>query len=280
MKIFIYILSIVTSMLFASPSVKIESIAKYRINNLNQYNLNNNKINDNLVYVADYMYHLGSKYKPYLLDRESNEYLYLSTSDTDCFIFIEEVLAISLAIKNNQLTQANVLKFIQLLRYGNNVSVSYCNRNHYFKQWLINNQRNGLIQDEGYLLTKQLYPYSVGIISQYIIPNNIIKNKSQYLQCIYQKELAINKGSIGFIPVSQIETNLQYFKNGDIVGIVRDIPKTDKISHLGIIYKDNKNIGMYHASSKYKKVVKEASLLKYLGKYNDLKGIVLVRVLN
>jgi hypothetical protein len=276
---FLYFLFIIYSWnIFAINYVKVESTASYRIKELQSKHISSvNKIGDNIVYIADYFYSKGSNYKSHLLDRESYEYLYLSMADTDCFIFAEEVLATALALRNSDLSQFGILKFIQLLRYGNNHQVEYCNRNHYFKQWIISNKK--LISDVGFNLTKEYYPYKAELLSKYVLPKEIIKNKKQYINCISQQENNINKESIGFVPINKLQYFMNDIKNGDVIGIVRNLKNADNITHIAIAYRNGDNVGIYHASSNLKKVVKESSLMNYLKKYKDIEGIVIVRLI-
>lgn len=219
---------------------------------------------------------LNKPYKGFLLDQTTPEYLYVSLDDTDCMLFIEEVLAVSRLIKQNALTLDGLTKEIKLLRYHGDVV--YCSRNHYFKDWVSVNISKGTVSDEGYMLTKELYPYKANILSKLImqIPRLALHKNNE--ECIKAREHYINsQEKLGFITLKQLPKYLTKIHTGDIIGIVRDPLKADGVHHLGIAYVDDGVVKMIDASSIKKSVVIEPSLMGYLAKFPDSRGIILIR---
>ena len=107
-----------------------------------------------------------------LVNNNHQEYLYISLTKTDCMLFIEEVVAISILIKHQQLSLDNFISYIKLLRYHNSNTtnnthnnIEYCNRNHYFKDWALMNIQQNLFTDIAYSLTQASYPYHAEIMS-------------------------------------------------------------------------------------------------------------------
>ncbi|MBY0379443.1 MAG: DUF1460 domain-containing protein, partial [Burkholderiales bacterium] len=222
---------------------------------------------------------LNSPYSFYLLDQKTPEYLYISLSKTDCMLFVEEVIVLSRLIKTQQLNLGNYIAGIKQIRYHGNVS--YCNRNHYVKDWLVMNESQNILQDIGISLSNQNLPNKASILSEVIAKN---KNNIHHsnLQCIQEREQIVNQETIGFIPIAKLANYLQYIKSGDIIGIVAKNPtKSDAIRHLGIAYIKDGRIGYLNASSKKNnvKVVIYNNLMDYLHANNDA-GIVLVRIKN
>jgi hypothetical protein len=216
---------------------------------------------------------LGKPYSIALLDRKTPEYLYISLANTDCMLFIEEVVALSELIKNNDLNMHNFTREIYKLRYHG--SLAYCNRNHYFKDWAISNQT--LFIDEAKILTGITYPYKAHVIS-----DNLAKSESNPhfvdLACIKARENLINQEDLGFIPLAILPKYLSRIQSGDIVGIVRESKgRPDDIYHLGIAYVNDGHIGMVNASSIAKKVIITDDLIVYLKQFNNSKGIILLR---
>ena len=216
--------------------------------------------------------------KPYvgaLLEQSIPEYLYISLNATDCMLFVEMVLASSELIKANKLNKSNLINSIKLLRYHGDVS--YCSRNHYFKDWALVNIQKGYLTDVAYSLTNTKLPYAADVISMRLKnkPNDIHHND---LACIKDREVLVNKQSIGIIPLKKLPSLLGSIKSGDIIGIVRT-PNgvADSISHLGIASVSDGVVSMIHASSKFKKVVIADSITHYLGQYKDTYGILLLR---
>lgn len=216
---------------------------------------------------------VGSQYVPALLDRESYEYLYIGLNQTDCMLFIEEVLAVSNMLKNKNVGIDALSKYIYQFRYHGNLS--YCNRNHYFKDWSLVNENKGFVIDEAAKLTGIYLPYKANVLSSRLVKINKHTND---ISCIQARESFIDQQKLGFIPLSELPKYLSDIHNGDIIGIIRT-PNghADSVHHLGIAYVHDKQVSMIDASSDSKKVVIEPTLTGYLAKWKNSEGIVLLR---
>jgi hypothetical protein len=186
------------------------------LNNLNKKaredRISGNKIGDIVVWTALQL--LNKQYAYSLLDKKTPEYLLITLDQTDCMLFVEEVLATSELIKSETLNSKNLAAITNVLRYhGKN---SYCSRNNYFKDWALSNIKKDFVTDVAYNLTKINYPYNADVLSTVIknSPNNIHKDS---LQCIIDREYYINQKPLGFIPMALLNKNLKFIKNGDII---------------------------------------------------------------
>ena len=239
---------------------------------------------------------LNQPYVNGLLDLHQPEYVYISLTNTDCMLFIEEVLVASMLIKANKLTLPNFITYIKRVRYhGNEEKPTYCTRNHYFKDWALDNIQKKMVVDIALPLTKIVYPYKAEIIS-----NNLKRSphSPHYvdLKCIVERERYINtnytSGSdgythkLGFIPLKLLPKYLNKIQDGDIIGIVRaslgstKVMNSDAIHHLGIaLVGDNGEVGMINASSlsTKRKVIITTNLMSYLARFSDSQGIILLR---
>lgn len=233
----------------------------------------NKPLNDIVIWVSLQL--LSQPYDVALLDRKTPEYLYISLSKTDCMLFIEEVLASSKLIKEHKLNLKNFTDEIFKLRYHG--ELSYCNRNHYFKDWAFVNIQKGVISDEALLLTGESFNYPVSSMSHYLSTHNDLH--SHNLSCIKTREAFINKNeNIGFISLKDLNKYLSKIHSGDIVGIVRTGKgRADSIHHLGIAYVHGGVVSLINASSIENKVIISPTLSGYLAKFKDSQGIVLFR---
>lgn len=257
-----------------TPQLMFQLQEKSKLLNIAKYSFG-----DIIIWVALQL--IGQPYVGDLLERKSSEYLYISLTDTDCMLFIEEVLVVSNLIRTNKLTIQNLIKGIKLVRYHNLYHIAYCERNHYFKDWALSNIKNNLIFDVAYPLTKIQFPYKSDIISKKI-KNNSISGHKDDLQCIFDREKYINNHSqkLGFIPLNLLPNYLNKIKNGDIIGIVKYPTTGDAIQHLGIAYVQKNNaVGLIHASSaeQNRKVVVTNNLMTYLRQFKNSQGIILLR---
>ncbi len=220
---------------------------------------------------------LGQPYAKSLLDKKTPEYLYISLADTDCMLFVEEAVAVGSLIKQNELNMNGLTNYIKELRYHK--EVSYCERNHYFKDWALDNKSKDIVTDEAYVLTGVTFPFTAHVMSDRLTRNSSDIH-AEDLACITQREQHINQHKLGYIPLKDLKKNLHSIQAGDIIGIVRS-PNShaDAVHHLGIAYvKPGQPVGMIHASSEAGKVVLAESLQAYLAKFKDSQGIILLRV--
>jgi hypothetical protein len=221
---------------------------------------------------------LNSPYVGGLLDKTTPEYLYISLSDTDCMLFVEQVAVLSRLIKANKLTFDNYVDGIKQIRYHG--ELSYCNRNHYFKDWVVMNQDKGYVKDIALTLSGNQLPYKASILSQ-VISNNPSNIHYNDLSCIKEREHLVNKQTIGFIATKDIPKYQDKIKSGDIIGVVtNNLTHADSIQHLGIAYINDGKLSYINASSKKAnmKVVVYDSIIDYIKEHNFV-GIIVVRVL-
>lgn len=217
---------------------------------------------------------LDKPYEAALLDRESTENLYISLNQTDCMLFIEEVFSVAKILKNNTPSLKKLTAWIKNIRYHGD-AVAYCNRNHYFKDWAVDNINKGLFTDEAATLTQQYLAYPANVLGIALTKS---KKHPNDLARILARENYVNTLKLGFIPIKELDKYLPKIKPGDIIGIVRT-PKgrADSVHHLGIAYLHNGKVGMIDASSTYKKVVIEDTLTGYLAQFDNSEGILLLR---
>ena len=112
-----------------------ESTIIQMASNARQQAIGNKPFGEIMQWVAYQM--LGKPYVGALLDKKTPEYLFISTEQTGCMLFMEHVFIISKLIQQNRLDINNLTDGIAKVRYHGNVS--YCTRNHYFKDWIISN---------------------------------------------------------------------------------------------------------------------------------------------
>ncbi|MFN8770866.1 MAG: N-acetylmuramoyl-L-alanine amidase-like domain-containing protein [Neisseriaceae bacterium] len=218
---------------------------------------------------------LNSPYSYYLLDERTPEYLYISLSKTDCMLFVEEVVVLARLIQSQELNLDNYINGIKKIRYHGNVS--YCNRNHYFKDWAVMNESQNILEDVGLKLTGKTLPNTAHILGDVIARNESNIHYSN-LACIRDREKILDRETIGFIDIKYLPKYLKFIKSGDIIGVVTSNPiRSDSIRHVGIAYVKSGKVGYLNASSIKSKVVIYDNLMKYLIKHKDA-GIILFRV--
>ena len=86
---------------------------------------------------------LGSSYQAGLLDQGSQETLIASLTQFDCVLFIETVLALVRGIAVEDYTYATFTDHLINQRYRHGKMDNYCDRLHYFSEWIADNQQRG-----------------------------------------------------------------------------------------------------------------------------------------
>jgi hypothetical protein len=217
---------------------------------------------------------VGAKYQAGLLDKTNKETLIVSLTQFDCVLFIETVLGLVRGIAIENYTYPAFVNHIQEQRYRNN-NITYCDRLHYFSDWINTNQNQGIVVNltpslGGIALNKQLNFMSVNR-SKY--PQ--LKNDENNLQCIKKVEENLTQLNLTYIPTNKIKNIYPQLKSGDIIGITTQIQGLD-VTHTGLIYKQNNQTGLIHASPAGQVTIAQ-DLQRYVQNVPKAIGILVVR---
>jgi hypothetical protein len=173
----------------------------------------------------------------------SKENLIINFEALDCFTFIDTIKALKQS--NNLIT---FKKALIDTRYKDS-KVTYHNRNHFFSDWLENNNIKDVTCKVGKCQKQQKY----------------LNKNFKYL-----KEIPTTKRDIYYLTAKNIDTTK--LKTGDYVGIFTKKIDLD-VAHTGIIIKKDKEVYIRHASSKKKKVI-DSLLFEYIASKD---GIIVYR---
>ena len=95
---------------------------------------------------------IGTDYAAHTLEVNDEEKLVVNLSELDCNTFVENVLAISLCIKQNKTSFDDFQHKLKLIRYRNGMIDQYPSRLHYFTDWIFNNEEKGIVKN----ITKEI----------------------------------------------------------------------------------------------------------------------------
>lgn len=221
---------------------------------------------------------LGTPYAAKTLEIGSKESLVINFQGLDCTTFVENVLVLSLMLKNEKDDFESYTAYLEKIRYKNGELDGYASRLHYFSEWITNNEQKGIIRnitgdiggieiekDINFMSThRELYPF--------------LKDDKNF-KGIQQSEINISQSSVCFLPKDQIKENEASILSGDIIALTTSIKGLD-ITHTGIaIRKENGRIHLLHASSKGQVEISTLPLVDYLKKIKNNTGIIVNRVL-
>jgi hypothetical protein len=221
---------------------------------------------------------LETPYEPGTLDKDSVEKLVINLQGLDCVTFVENVLAISLTIKSEALSNFTFAQHLLHLRYRNGNLDGYASRLHYFSEWLSDNQQKGILNLLSDSLGDALLDTKVDIISRNWNSNRFAAD-SKLLAQIKETENQISSFKFKYIPKNQLESLESKIKNGDIIALTTSINGLD-VAHTGLAIRVNGRLHLCHASSELGKVViSEVPLSEYLQSKKSFSGVLVARLL-
>lgn len=208
----------------------------------------------------------------------NNEALFISCSKLDCTTFVETVISIYAAIKEQKTSFASVCQEIEKIRYRNGVRNGYTTRLHYVSWWIDDNKE--LVEE---IVTKEhtaVQHLNLNYMSTH--PENYpkLKENPQLRSVIANFETPYQGVEVKYIPKENIsKLNDEVVHDGDIIAIVTAIEGLD-ISHLGFARWHGDELHMIHASSPKKEVTDDSEpLYNYLKKRKNHLGIRVIRIL-
>lgn len=220
---------------------------------------------------------LRTKYVGGVVDKEPKECLVVNIKQLDCVTFLENVVVLSILIKNKKNKIDDYYQELTKIRYRNGQMTTYPSRLHYFSEWLIDNENKGILTQ----ITKDIggIPYEKEISFMTKNRNKYPKlaNESFYNEML-EHEKKLNEKKLYYIPKNKIEPIENKLKNGDLIAITTGINNLD-IAHVGLVIFIGKRAHLFHASSNESKVVvSKLPLASYLAKNKIHTGIMVARL--
>ena len=217
------------------------------------------------------------------LEKSATEELVVNLHRLDCTTFVETVLALAYTTCNGSDGWDDFLFWLQTLRYQNGIRNGYASRNHYFSQWIQNNELLELVHESGGPTFSGVQKLDLSYMSMNPEKYPRLKEEPELVASIRKSE-EIYKGKIvRYIPTDSLNVmhNLQReISDGDILAFVTNKKGLD-VSHLGFAVWDNEGkLHLLHASSLRKKVTFETiTLYSYLKKMPSCLGLRVIRPL-
>ena len=241
---------------------------------------------------ADYIMYFANKLKgtPYVaktLERDNGESLIVNLRGMDCTTFTENVLALSLCMKNGKRTFGDFSGFLRRIRYAGG-QVTYGKRLHYFTSWIDNNTTNGYVRELSEdTLHNRLFAtrqrLDIHFMTQHINLYPQLTHDQSLVDTITTTEKHLTGKTATYIPKARLHDHTllkRYIHNGDIIAIVTSKQGLDT-SHIGIVsWHSDGTLHLLNASQIHKKVIDEPmTLYQYMQKHPSQIGIRVIRVL-
>lgn len=226
---------------------------------------------------------LNVPYVAFTLEVNDDEQLVVNVSELDCTTLVENVTALTLCAYHKEFTWAAFLNNLRNMRYYNGVIDGYPSRIHYFTDWIVTNQKAGIVSE----IQQPNPPFTsiqtvkVSYMSEHPQSYKALKAHPEYVPVIRQMEERITGQKFRFIPKSEVKDTKamrEAIHDGDIIAITCNKPGLD-IAHLGFAVWKQDGLHLLNASQLHKKVVEEPmTLYQYLQKHPSHTGIRIIRI--
>jgi hypothetical protein len=226
---------------------------------------------------------MGRPYIAHTLEVNDDEQLVVNTRQLDCTTLVENVVALTLCHQQKRGRFADFCEMLQRIRYRAGVINGYSSRLHYFTDWIIDNEKKGVVSE----IQQKKAPFSavqtvrVNYMSQHPQSYKALKAHPQLVSVIAEQEKTLTGLQFCYIPKSEIRnTKLlrSVIHDGDILAITTSKAGLD-IAHLGFAVWRKDGLHLLNASQIHHKVVEEPmTFRKYLSKHPAHTGVRVVRL--
>ena len=217
-------------------------------------------------------------YVAHTLEREE-EQLIINLRGLDCTTYAENCLALVNTVKSDNPSLERFADDLRRVRYRDGQIDGYPSRLHYFSDWIHENEKKGLVKNVSKEIANRPYTKTVNFMSTHPESYRQLKNSSELVEKIAEKEQEISEREMYYIPVEEIAEVEHLLREGDIAGITTGIEGLD-ISHVVLLVRKNGRIYPMHASTAAEKVViDDVTLEDYLQNSKSATGVMVARPL-
>jgi hypothetical protein len=222
-------------------------------------------------------YFTGSPYVAGTLEGPGEEQLRVNLRAFDCTTFVETVLALYYTIHQSQPSFDLFCQQLLTIRYRGGHLQGYLSRLHYLSEWIVDNEKKGIVQliDRGPYTAS--FPVQVSYMSTHPAQYPALQANPALIPALVEQENRISQLKLPYIPKEQVDS-LTCIQPGDILAITTHVPGLD-YAHIGIAYPDSDgHIHLLHASTDSQKVVvSDQTLTTYLSGIAHHTGLTVIR---
>lgn len=220
---------------------------------------------------------LGTPYVAGTLEIEP-ERLTVNTRETDCILFVEMCLAMSLTAKDAEPTFEKYVDNLRRLRYRNGKVDGYASRLHYTSEWIIQGETRGIFHEVSRQCGGSVLDQKFNFMSNHPASYKQLKDNPKAVAKIRIAEQNLETWDYWYIPKSDLPKCIKNIKTGDIIGFNSSTPGLD-IAHVAYAYWEGDTLTFIHASMSDKKVViNKTPLVEYTNGIKGHNGLRVVRL--
>ena len=220
---------------------------------------------------------LGTPYVAGTLEIEP-ERLTINTRETDCILFVEMCLAMSLTAKDAVPTFEKYVDNLRRLRYRNGKVDGYASRLHYTSEWIIQGETRGIFHEVSRQCGGSVLDQKFNFMSNHPGSYKQLKDNPKAVAKIRIAEQNLETWDYWYIPKADLPKCIKNIKTGDIIGFNSSTPGLD-IAHVAYAYWEGDTLTFIHASMSDKKVViNKTPLVEYTNGIKGHNGLRVVRL--
>ncbi len=220
---------------------------------------------------------LGTPYVAGTLEIEP-ERLTINTRETDCILFVEMCLAMSLTAKDAEPTFEKYVDNLRRLRYRNGKVDGYASRLHYTSEWIIQGETRGIFHEVSRQCGGSVLDQKFNFMSNHPASYKQLKDNPKAVAKIRIAEQNLETWDYWYIPKADLPRCIKNIKTGDIIGFNSSTPGLD-IAHVAYAYWEGDTLTFIHASMSDKKVViNKTPLVEYTNGIKGHNGLRVVRL--
>ena len=217
---------------------------------------------------------IGRPYSAFSLDQGPAERLRLDLARFDCFLFVEQLLAlVQLDPRRPAAAPQDFADGVRQLRYEGG-RPTYCDRHHYFSRWAAAAQRQGVLTDITPTLPgarrRRIPLRFMGDHPEAYRPMRQAANR----RCITQREAGLMVDQ-AYVPTGALEQALPHLRNGDIFGLVTRVKGLD-VTHVGFVEVEGGRRHALHAAPG-RGVMRSRDLARYGAGVDAVVGLMVLR---
>jgi hypothetical protein len=222
---------------------------------------------------------LATPYVAHSLEEPGEEHLVVNLRAFDCLTFVESTIALSRCVKIGRSGYEDFTGELQRMRYRNGVINGYASRLHYFSDWILDNEKKGLVQNITKELGGRATQKTLNFMSTHPDSYQQLADASVLAE-IEEAEKRLSKEPQWQIPRRGVQKALKGIRDGDVIALATSIQGID-VSHTGLAVASNGVLRYLHAPLSGGAVqLSSGSLADYVERgASSLTGIVVVRPL-
>lgn len=220
---------------------------------------------------------LGTPYVAKTLEVEG-EPLVVNLTGLDCTTFLENAVVLSRLGHQGRLDQQSFYEELQNLRYRAGDRNGYLSRLHYFSDWIVENERKGLIRQVSEELGGSPWQRDINFMTGHADLYEYLEGEDMVGE-LAEVEERLSATAFHYLPKEELADLESGIQDGDLIAITTSVNGLD-IAHVGFAIRVDGRIHLFHASSSLKKVViSDEPLADYLAGNRTQTGIMVCRLI-